>query len=201
MLGPVAEADVLSFWFGELDEDGLADAEHRRAWFNGGAKFDERIAAMFSAAIAAGINGQFELPETARQRLAQILVLDQFTRNTRRGDAGSFAGDAQALALAKQGVRLGADLQLGIDERSFFYLPFEHSEDLIDQHTAVSLFAMMHDDSTRNARSVTGDYLRYAQRHRSAILRFGRFPHRNAVLNRSSTSDEGQYLKDGGGFG
>lgn len=201
MLGTVAEQDILSFWFGELNADGLADAEHRKAWFNGGPAFDEAIAGTFSAAIKAGIAGTFSPPEAPRHRLAQILVLDQFTRNTGRGDASGFAGDPRALALAKDGIRLGQDRLLGVDERSFFYLPFEHSEDLTDQHTAVGLFALMHEESSDKTRSITGDYLRYAQRHRSAILRFGRFPHRNAVLGRESTNDEAQYLADGGGFG
>lgn len=201
MLGPVAESDVLSFWFGDMNAEGLANAGHRKAWFNGGPRFDESISQSFAGAISAGIAGEFAAPANARERLSQILVLDQFTRNTRRGHASSFDGDDRALALAKEGVRLGEDRLLGIDERSFFYLPFEHSEDLIDQHSAVGLYSLMHEESSGDTRSITGDYLRYAQRHRSAILRFGRFPHRNAMLGRSNTPEEVQYLADGGGFG
>ncbi|MCR9279899.1 MAG: DUF924 domain-containing protein [Pseudomonadaceae bacterium] len=201
MLGSIAEEDILSFWFGTLTPNGLAEPEYRKAWFNGGPEFDEAIASTFASAIEAGLAGQFEPPESPRHRLAQILVLDQFTRNTRRGDPSSFAGDSRALALAAEGVRLRQDDALSVDERSFFYLPFEHSEDLIDQHTAVALFTLMHDESESATRSATGDYLRYAQRHRSAIIRFGRFPHRNAVLGRASSKEEAKYLADGGGFG
>ena len=200
MLGSVAAADVLTFWFGQLDADGCADDVHRDRWFGGGERFDQEIAERFDPLIERAVHGDLPRPTDASERLAWILVLDQFTRNTRRGSAAAFAGDERARAMARRGIELGEDRQLGLDERAFFYLPFEHSEDLIDQHTAVGLFHLLHAEAPTHRRNISGNVLRYAERHRAAILRFGRFPHRNAVLGRQSSEAEQAYLDDGGGF-
>ncbi len=133
--------------------------------------------------------------ETARGMLALIVLLDQFSRNLHRGSPDSFAADAQARALARDAVAGGLDRLLHPVERCFIYLPFEHSEDLADQHESVRLFETL--------RLALGDStVEYAYRHRDVIRRFGRFPHRNAVLGRDSTSEELCYLAEPvGGFG
>ncbi len=128
--------------------------------------------------------------------LAEILLLDQFTRNIFRGQPRAFAGDARALALAQALVASGADQALTTIERWFAYLPFEHAESLPLQDESVRLFTALAAEDERLA-----DALDYAQRHRDVIRRFGRFPHRNAVLGRPSTADERDYLaQPGAGF-
>ena len=122
-------------------------------------------------------------------------------RNIYRGNAQAYAWDTTALQAAREGVSQQADRELGWDERSFFYMPFEHAENLLDQHLAVGLYSLMRDESPRELRNQTGNSLRYAQQHRDIILRFGRFPHRNVVLGRKSSADEATFVAGGDGFG
>ncbi len=126
---------------------------------------------------------------------------DQFPRNLYRQNARAFANDSLAIDAAREGVLRGDDLALTIDQRVFFYLPFEHSESLLDQHTSVGLYSKLRDDTPPAHRELSETTLSYAEAHRSAILRFGRFPHRNTVLGRASRPDEIEYLEQGGGFG
>ncbi|RZA35371.1 MAG: DUF924 domain-containing protein [Lysobacteraceae bacterium] len=145
-------------------------------------------------ALAGGLREWDELGP--RGTLARILVLDQFTRNAFRGQPESFAGDTLALASAQQLVDAGAHLTLSPVERQFVYMPFEHAEDARMQEQAVSLFtelAAQHEGF--------GEALDYAHRHRGVIARFGRFPHRNAILGRASSSEELAFLAlPGSGF-
>jgi uncharacterized protein (DUF924 family) len=128
--------------------------------------------------------------------LAQVIVLDQFTRNTRRGAAGMFAGDACALATARALVAAGDDLRMAGVQRQFVYLPFEHSEALADQLECLRLFAQLGRDEPALA-----GLLEWAQKHHDVVARFGRFPHRNAALGRASTPEEAEFLKQpGSGF-
>ena len=128
--------------------------------------------------------------------LARIVVLDQFTRNALRGTPRAFAGDAQALAAARQVVARGWDAQLLPIQRPFVYLPFEHAEDLATQREALRLFAGL-----SAADPTLADYEGYAHAHYDIIERFGRFPHRNAILGRASTREELEFLSQpGSGF-
>ncbi len=176
--------DVLAFWLGALDEQGRADEEHQKRWWTKDAAFDQEIRDRFSAAhgeLMAG--GHREWLDTARGRLAAIVVLDQFSRNMFRGTPASFASDPLALELAEEGIARGMDRELRADERQFFYMPLMHSEDVAAQDRCVALFAAL-------------PYaLQYAEQHRHIVKRFGRFPHRNAILGRESTPDEGEFLK------
>ena len=123
-------------------------------------------------------------------------MLDQFTRNTRRGTAAMFAGDAQALATARALVASGDDLCLAGVQRQFVYLPFEHSEALADQLECLRLFAQLERDEPALA-----GLLEWAQKHHDIVARFGHFPHRNAALGRESTAEEIDFLKQpGSGF-
>jgi uncharacterized protein (DUF924 family) len=192
---------LLHFWFGKV-RDGFADDEHRARWFNGGVVFDEECRVAFASLAARAADGDLESwLETPRTRLAYLLVCDQIPRNIYRGEALAFATDGPALNAARTGVEAGMDRSLGFDERSFFYLPFEHSENLVDQHTCVGLFSELRDQTPDGHRHVTGSCLRYAHQHRDILLRFGRFPHRNEVLGRSSTSAELAFLEQGHSFG
>lgn len=192
---------VLDFWFGELT-DGFADEAYRQRWFAVSEETDrackDLALPLLDQAKRGELTAWLEQPLSA---LAFLVLCDQFPRNSFRGEARAFAWDHLALEAARKGIRDGIDRALSFDQRSFFYLPFEHSEDLIDQHTAVGLFTQLRDETPGPHKEKTGNALRYAHIHRDVIIRFGRFPHRNAVLGRTSTEDELAYLKNSDGFG
>ena len=191
---------LLHFWFGDL-VDGLASEQQRAKWFSPDASFDldcQAYASSLDAARAGHLDHWLDTPTTL---LAYVILCDQLPRNIFRGNRQAFAFDDLALAAAKQAVTKGMDRQLGWDERAFLYMPFEHSEHLLDQHTAVGLFSALRDASTGPTRSLMGNSLRFAQQHRDIIQRFGRFPHRNAVLGRDSSAEELAYVAQGDGFG
>ena len=188
--------DVLDFWF--LPTSHPDHGKARMEWFRKDAAFDAEIKARFGATIDLAVAGglrEWDL-EGPQGTLARILVLDQFTRNAHRDTAAAFAGDALALAAARQLVDSGADRQLTPQQRAFAYMPFEHAEDARMQECAVELFSRLASEHAGFA-----DMLDYAHRHRGVIARFGRFPHRNPILGRASTPDELQYLgQPGAGF-
>lgn len=171
--------DVLSFWFGLPAE----------AWFERSDDLDRQCAERF-----AGLHAQLTNPSpdeacaSPRTALAAVIVLDQFSRNMFRGTPRAFASDAHARAIAAEAIARGYDSGYATDERSFLYLPFEHSEDASDQAHSVKLFEALGD----------ANYLSYAKAHQAIIDRFGRFPHRNAILGRPSTAEEQAFLTEPG---
>ena len=184
---------VLDFWFGA---PGSPEAgQPRRAWFVKKDDFDDAIRTRFGATIEQALAGGLRDWDAAGPQgvLARILVLDQVTRNAYRNTAQSFAGDALALAAARQLVDTGADRALPPLGRAFVYMPFEHAEDAYMQERAVELFGVL-------AAEHPGfdEMLDYAHRHRGVIARFGRFPHRNAILGRASTPEEIDFLRQPG---
>ena len=186
---------VLDFWFGAP-----ASTEHgstRKAWFAKNDAFDAEIRERFAAQIERALRGELDdWGQTAPSALAQVLLLDQFTRNAFRGTARAFAGDARALAAASRMVGARQDESLAPFMRGFVYLPFEHAESLAMQDEAVRLFARLAAEAPEQA-----DMLEYAHRHRSVIERFGRFPHRNDILGRRSTAEEIAFIaQPGSGF-
>lgn len=185
--------DVLRYWFGAPGEPDFL--QPRSSWFTKSEATDRAIAERFGAVVEAALSGQLEpWAATPRGALALIVVLDQFTRNIFRGTPRAFAGDARALALAKGLVDTGRDRMLEPVERWFAYMPFEHSERLLDQYEAVRLFEQLAADGVESP-------LEWARRHFDVIARFGRFPHRNAILGRASTADEVEFLQQpGSGF-
>jgi len=184
---------LLEFWFGTLHE-GCAAPQQRRLWFTADADFDQQCEA-FRDALEALEQGRLQpWLGHAEGCLAYILLADQFARNLYRNDARAWALDAQARAAAVQGIRRGFDRGLGIDHRAFFYRPFAHAEELLYQHLSVGLYTSLRDSSAPTLRQITGNELRSAQQHRDVIQRFGRFPHRNQLLGRHSTSAELAYL-------
>ena len=188
---PTHALAVLDFWFGPADDP--AHDQPRRAWFAKDAAFDAEIARRFGAlvedALAGRLDGWITRPIDPRPALALLILLDQFTRNIFRGTPRAFAGDARALQIARAMVASGADRALSSLQRSFVYLPFEHAEDLSHQRTAVQLFEQLARDDARRA-----DLVDWARRHHDVVARFGRFPHRNAVLGRLSSADELAFL-------
>ena len=183
---------VLEFWFGAPD-----NAEHGRArkvWFVKDDAFDAEIRQRFGALVERALRGELEdWGSAARSALAQVLVLDQFTRNAFRGTPRAFAGDARALAAASRMVGLRQDEELATFMRGFVYLPFEHAEGLAMQDEAIRLLTrLVASDPAQQS------MLDYAHRHRAIVERFGRFPHRNDILGRRSTAEEIAFLKQPG---
>jgi len=173
-------AEVLAFWFGETKaerrfaKDEAFDAEIR-----------ERFGELHARLTRHVPDDWLDNPEDL---LAAVIVLDQFSRNLYRDDARAFADDAVALDLAHLALRRGYDELLSPEERQFLYMPFMHSEDVDDQDRAVELM-----EEIGNAEAAD-----YARRHKAIVDRFGRFPHRNAVLGRESTPEEIEFLKEPG---
>lgn len=183
---------VLDFWFGEPGSPlhGKARAE----WFRKDAAFDAQIREHFGALIEQALRGELAgWSAPPRSALAEIIVLDQFTRNAFRDTPRAFAGDARALDAARALVGAQQDETLGPFERAFAYLPFEHAEGIAMQEEAVRLFTRLAAIAPE-----TGSQLDYAQRHHAIIERFGRFPHRNAVLGRHSTLEKTEFLQQPG---
>ena len=172
--------EVLRFWFEELVPE---------AWFRKSEVTDELIRSRFLGVhehvAALPAEAAWASPSRA---LATVIVLDQFPRNMFRGTPRAFATDSKALDVARGAVERGFDRSFDIHGRAFMYLPFEHSESLADQERSVELFGPLGD----------AEYTHYAVAHRDIIARFGRFPHRNAVLGRSSTPEEEEFLKQPG---
>jgi uncharacterized protein (DUF924 family) len=184
--------EVLDFWFGPRDAPEFGTS--RDWWFKKSDATDNAIRDRFGADIDAALRGERDdWSSSPRGALALILLLDQFTRNVFRDSPRAFAGDAQALQLAKSLVDSGANLNLLPIERWFATMPLEHSEQLIDQYEALYLFEAL-------ASLGLPDALKWAQQHFDVIGRFGRFPHRNAILGRDSTPEEREYLRQHGGF-
>ena len=181
--------EVLDFWFGPPEVRGKARPE----WFRKDEKFDAEIRRRFVALHASAALGEREAWRAEpRSMLALVIVLDQFSRNLYRGDARAFAQDAHALACAREALARGDDAKLLPVERQFLYMPFEHSEDLADQDRAVELMHGL------EAFEETRGLIEWAERHRVIVRRFGRFPHRNAVLGRVSSGEEAGFLKEPG---
>jgi uncharacterized protein (DUF924 family) len=172
-------ADVLRFWFEETSSE---------LWFKRDDAFDQVLRQRFATlhASVAALANEDCLAE-AESALAATIVLDQFSRNMFRGTPGAFTMDAKALAIATAAIARGFDTGLPEKKRQFLYLPFEHCEDVGAQARSVTLFAPL-----------GVEYLRWAEAHKSIIDRFGRFPHRNAILGRTSTPDEIEFLRGPG---
>jgi uncharacterized protein (DUF924 family) len=188
-----AEArEVLDFWFGA--EGNPERGTLRPLWFQKDAAVDREIATRFGALIERALRGELAGWATdAESALAQIVLLDQFTRNALRDTPRAFAGDARALRAATAMVGSRQDAALPPEQRAFAYLPFEHAEGIAMQDEAVRLFTRLAAQAP-----VMADMLAYAQKHRAVVQRFGRFPHRNAILGRQSTAEEIAFLREPG---
>jgi uncharacterized protein (DUF924 family) len=194
-----ASEDVLDYWFGTLDASGCADAEHANRWWSKDPQLDAEIRSRFGLLHAAALSGNLtSWQDTPRGALAWIVVLDQFSRNMYRDTADMFGGDALALAAALSGIDRGVDRTLRLDERSTFYMPLMHSEQITWQDRCVRLYRDFADEVSGSARANLLNRVSYAERHRDIVQKFGRFPHRNALLARTSTPAEIEFLKSPG---
>ena len=197
--GESESEEVLGFWFGELDALGSADSTHRARWWVKDPAFDKSIRDRFEALHQAALRGEKDLwLASARGYLATLVLLDQFPRNMYRDSAGMYASDERAVALAHAGIEAGLDQELAGDLRVFCYLPLMHSEELALQELCVKLFETYSDKAPAAQAAGLKKNLDFAIAHRDIVQRFGRFPHRNALLGRESTAAELAFLKEPG---
>lgn len=181
--------EVLDFWFGPLEARG----KPRPQWFRKDVKFDAEIRRRFTELHGQAARRELEAWRASPEpNLALVIVLDQFSRNLYRDDPRAFAQDEHARDCAQEALARSDDLGMLPVQRQFLYMPFEHSEDPVDQDLAVDLMRSL--EAFEETRGLT----EWAQKHRTVIKRFGRFPHRNAVLGRDSTPDEAEFLKEPG---
>ena len=171
-------SDIVSFW---------RDAGYER-WYGKDDAFDQELRDRFMGTWEAARDGKLSAWQDSDDgTLALLIVLDQFPRNMFRNDPRAFSTDALARTIASRAIAEGRDQRIETGLRAFIYLPFEHSEDMADQERSIALFAPLGEDS-----------LKWAVLHADIIRKFGRFPHRNAVLGRTTTPEEAAFLKDGG---
>lgn len=190
-----APDQILHFWFGDSLTNDAALQTHVDRWFDGGADFDRSIVRDFAGDIERAGRGELDAwAESARGRLALIILMDQFARNAFRGSAKAYAFDARARELCLGGLASGADRDLAPLERHFFYLPLLHSERLPDQDRSVDCFRQLLAEASAAQRHHFAAWARLARRQRRVIRRFGRFPHRNTVLARWPTALERAFL-------
>lgn len=171
---------VIKFWFEDISQT---------QWWKKDAQFDQLIASRFSEVHGQASCGElYQWRDTAEGRLAEIIVLDQFSRNIYRNSPLSFATDSLALVLAQEAIHVGADKEVSEGVRSFFYMPFMHSESAAIHKEAVSLYEAYGNEGNLN----------FELRHKAIIDRFGRYPHRNEILGRDSTAEEVEFLSQPG---
>lgn len=191
--------EVLQYWLGDLQ-----DAEHypeskMKLWFGKDPQIDEEISKRFKDLILEASNNGLEgWKETAKGRLALLIVLDQFPRHVYRNTSQAFAYDTMAQKWALEGVCQFEDQQLFPIERVFFYLPFEHAENFELQEISVEQFHALVIDAPVEIKPVMEKFAEYAYQHYVIIARFGRFPHRNHILGRDSTPEELEFLQEQG---
>lgn len=188
---------VLDFWFGSCAADGALDRAKQKMWFSAEHKYDADIRKRFSKLHRRAARSELdaEWAATPRSRIALIVVLDQFSRHIHRGTAAAFAQDPAAQRLAVAGIEQGADRKLIPAQRAFFYLPFEHAEDLKLQRLGTRSFERLATEVAPAWRKEYIGFADYSGHHRDIIERFGRFPHRNRILGRPSTPEEVEFLK------
>jgi uncharacterized protein (DUF924 family) len=189
----IVPEDVLHFWFGPPGSPPLAN---QARWYTKDAAFDREITERFEDALDLAARGGLDSwKSTARGRLALVILLDQFSRNMFRNAPRSFAQDARACEATLEAVGTEAEQELEVVERSFLYMPLMHAENVDLQHKCVAAFERLAHVAGPDLRSYVENSLRYAIRHSEIVERFGRFPHRNTILGRSSTPAELEFLK------
>ena len=194
-------ANVLSFWYGESEVTALG-FENRPLWFQKNAEFDSMIRTRFGDMVTRGGNGEMDgwIEESPASALALVLLLDQFPRNIYRGSGQSFAYDSKALHIAETMISKGWDRVVTMAGRFFIYLCYVHSEDLSIQRKALELADVMIELAPADLLDRALSYQESVKKHYVIIEQFGRYPHRNALLGRSSTPEELVFLETNPGF-
>lgn len=194
-----SEAEIREFWFGGEASDAAVANSRAALWWEKNAEVDAGMRARFEALVdAVGAGARRGWLATPHGALALILLTDQFPRNIHRDTPKAFAFDPLAREFANAAIDAGFDRQLRPIERVFCYLPFEHSESLVDQDRSIELFKSLHAAVAPADQKLFAGYLDFAERHRAVIERFGRFPHRNRILDRTSTREETAFLRQPG---
>lgn len=194
---------LLALWFGNEADDVLRATRQAPLWWGKSSETDALLASRFGELVEAAAKGCLaHWADTPSGRLALILLLDQLPRNIHRGTPAAFAQDPLARDLCLKGLSIGADKSLSPLERVFFYLPLEHAESREQQARSVALFeALAAEQAGTPAQATFAGFADFARRHQVIIERFGRFPHRNDILGRTSTPEEAAFLQQpGSGF-
>ena len=199
MSQPASPEAVLDFWFGQPGAAIEVAARQRPLWFGKSAANDQLVAERFTDTLIAAGAGQLDhWVRTPRNQLALIVVLDQFPHHIHRNQGLSFSYDAQSLALALDMIQSGNAAGVAPIDRVFVYLPLEHAESLELQDQSVALYTQLAAEAHTAERPLFDGFLDYAVKHRDVVARFGRFPHRNELLGRASSSEEIAFLQQPG---
>ena len=193
---------VIEFWFGSDINDPALAKKQSPLWWKKSPQTDSQIRETFAAGLQGLVSGDYNhWLESPRGRLAAIIVADQFSRNMYRDSPRAFSQDALALNWCLEGIAAGHDLQLPLICRVFFYMPLEHAESLEMQDLSLEKFTELAKLAPEGDRETFNGFVDFARRHRDVIVSFGRYPHRNSILNRQSSDAEQAYLdKPGSGF-
>ena len=195
---------VRDFWFGKTPLSPEQLPRRMKLWFGDVAEdtrrqVDDALRVRFAPLVERAFSGELtQWADGPRRRLSLILLLDQFPRNIYRDTAKAFAGDEQALQLSLTGMQSVADAALNPVERIFFYMPLQHAEALEVQEESVAAYKRLLAEAPADVRGTFEGCVTFAEQHRDVIRRFGRFPHRNAVLGRATTAEESSWLGEGG---
>ncbi|MCW8830489.1 MAG: DUF924 domain-containing protein [Gammaproteobacteria bacterium] len=188
---------ILEYWFGGFPNAYSADPSRFKMWFEEGHKYDQEIFIQFGAvyqrAVEGGLEHWLDMP---RGRLAVIILLDQFSRHIHRGSPEAFAQDTKAQAICLEGIGAGDDLKLHPVERSFFYLPLEHAEDIDKQKYSVQAYNQLLADVPEPHQAPYRELLEWAMKHHYVIESFGRFPELNEILGRENTAEELEFIEN-----
>lgn len=189
--------EVLDFWFEEPPTTREELFTKVRRWFQGGPEMDAEVNERFGQAVERALAGEFDdWADEPRSRLALVLVLDQFTRNTFRGEPRTHDGDAKAQQLSLEAFDRGMDAGLTHIEKMFLAMPLLHAEDLAIQRRSDEIAARLAGEASGLDEMAAASHLEQSLKYTAVIERFGRFPHRNALLGRTSTPEEEEFLKD-----
>ena len=199
---PPLAADILDFWLGDGVALGWPSGDLNKRWFSGGAALDEEVRVRFGQAVHQALQGGLtDWEKPLHSRLALVILLDQFSRNVFRGAAQAFDGDARALQLTLHTLEQRQDRLLPWVGRVFMYMPLMHAENLALQNECTTRFEQLVADAPPDLKERLQGNLDFARQHRAIIEKFGRFPYRNAVLGRSNTPEEDEFLLKGPRFG
>jgi uncharacterized protein (DUF924 family) len=198
--------EVVDFWLADGWRRGWPSEDQGKRWFSGGPAFDADITTRFGELVAHALAGGLQqwahsAHSSPQSRLALLLVLDQFTRNVYRGSARAFSGDARAQVLVQRCLDSGADQSLPWVARVFTYMPLMHAENIALQDECVARFEQLARDVPPQLTDRLASNVDFARKHQQIIARFGRFPYRNAVLGRTNTPEEDEFLVNGPRFG
>ena len=189
--------EVLKFWFGHVEETIVPSENRARIWFGDSPDVDNEIKQKFSQDLQCAMRGEYVFWEKMpRGQLALIIMLDQFSRHVYRDTPAAYAQDDYALSICIQGMAREDDHQLSLIERVFYYFPLLHSEHLANQEKSIRAYQVLVELAFPETQVIYESFFKFANHHYNIVRRFGRFPQRNAFLNRESTPEEIQYLKE-----